>query len=210
MQLTNSFTVPASLEDSWHLLNDVQRITPCMPGATLDTFAGDDFTGRVKLKIGAIQLTYRGTGRFLERDEGRHRLVMEASGKDTRGAGSASATVTATLTGDGDRTTVSVVTDLDITGKPAQFGRGILHEVGGRIIGQFAAGLEQEITAPVTTAAGDAGAGTAAGQPAAPPVRREAEAIDLLAAAGVPRWTPAAGVALASLVLVVLLFRRRR
>ena len=201
MQLTNSFTVPASLEDSWHLLNDVQRITPCMPGATLDTFAGDDFTGRVKLKIGAIQLTYRGTGRFLERDEGRHRLVMEASGKDTRGAGSASATVTATLTGDGDRTTVSVVTDLDITGKPAQFGRGILHEVGGRIIGQFAAGLEQEITAPVTTAAG---------QPAAPPVRREAEAIDLLAAAGVPRWTPAAGVALASLVLVVLLFRRRR
>src|SRR3712207_9453093 len=109
-----------------------------MPGAALDSVDGDDFTGRVKVKLGPINLTYQGKASFVEKDEAAHRAVIDAKGKDQRGNGTAAATVTATLAAEGSITRVDVVTDLNITGRPAQFGRGVMTDVGTKLLGQFA------------------------------------------------------------------------
>jgi carbon monoxide dehydrogenase subunit G len=148
VKLDHSFTVPVPVEEAWGVLLDVPRVAPCMPGATLNDFDGEGFTGTVKVKVGPIVLTYTGKGRFVERDEAARRVVVEASGRDTRASGTASATVTAALKPEGDSTRVEVTTDLSVTGKPAQFGRGMLSDVGGRLIGQFADCLATELTAP--------------------------------------------------------------
>ncbi|MEH1128757.1 SRPBCC family protein [Micromonospora sp. CPCC 206061] len=152
MRLDHSFTVPVDVDEAWRVLLDVPRVAPCMPGAALTEFDGEAFTGTVKVKVGPIVLTYTGKGRFVERDDAAHRVVIEASGRDTRAAGTASATVTAVLVPDGDRTRVEVATDLVVTGRPAQFGRGMLADVGGRLVGQFADCLASEIAAPVPDA----------------------------------------------------------
>lgn len=149
MRLDHSFTVPVGVDEAWRVLLDVPRVAPCMPGAALTEFDGEAFTGTVKVKVGPMVLTYTGKGRFVERDDDAHRVVIEASGRDTRAAGTASATVTAVLVPDGDQTRVDVGTDLVVTGKPAQFGRGMLADVSGRLIGQFADCLASEISAPV-------------------------------------------------------------
>jgi carbon monoxide dehydrogenase subunit G len=139
MELEHSFTVPVGVDDAWKVLLDIERVATCMPGAALDTIDGDDFTGTVKVKIGPISLTYKGKASYLEKDEAGHRLVINAQGRDTRGNGTAAAKVTAALSQEGDAaTTVDVRTDLDITGKPAQFGRGVMVDVGNKLIGQFA------------------------------------------------------------------------
>ncbi|MDQ1741976.1 MAG: hypothetical protein QOE23_315 [Pseudonocardiales bacterium] len=138
MQLTHSFTVPARIEQAWEVLLDIERIAPCMPGAALETVDGDDFTGSVKVRLGPIGLTYKGKASFVTKDAANHRAVIDAQGKDARGNGTAKATITATLTGEGSGTAVNVVTDLNITGKPAQFGRGVMVDVGNRLIQQFA------------------------------------------------------------------------
>jgi len=138
MKLEHTFTVPVRVEKAWEVLLDLPRIVPCMPGATLTGAEGDEFTGTVKVKLGPIGLTYSGKGRFVERDEAAHRMVIEASGRDTRSAGTAGATITANLAGKGDETQVDVVTDLTITGKPAQFGRGMISDVSAKLLGQFA------------------------------------------------------------------------
>ncbi|MGH3498543.1 MAG: SRPBCC family protein [Nocardioidaceae bacterium] len=137
MDLTHSFTVPASVEETWAAFNDLERIAPCFPGATLTSVDGDDFAGSVKVKLGPISLLYNGTGSFKERDEAGHRAVIEAKGKDKRGNGTAAATVTAVLSPDGDGTAVEVVTDLAVTGRPAQFGRGVMQDVSDKLLGQF-------------------------------------------------------------------------
>jgi len=153
MKLEHDFTVPTSIDEAWKVLLDVERVAPCMPGATLLTVDGDDFTGTVKVKVGPIQVTYKGTAKFTERDEAAHRAVIEASGKEARGSGTAAATVTAQLTASGaDKTTVSVETDLNVTGKPAQFGRGVMEEVAGKLIGQFANCLADELGNPASAA----------------------------------------------------------
>jgi len=138
MQLEHSFTVPVGVEDAWTVLLDIERIAPCMPGAAIDSVDGDDFTGTVKVKLGPIGLTYKGKASFVEKDVAIHRAVIDARGRDARGNGTANAKITATLTEEGAATTVHVVTDLDITGKPAQFGRGVMVDVGNKLIGQFA------------------------------------------------------------------------
>jgi carbon monoxide dehydrogenase subunit G len=138
MKLEHTFTVPVPVEKAWEVLLDLPRVAPCMPGATLTGVEGDEFTGTVKVKLGPIGLTYSGKGRFVERDEAAHRVVVEASGRDTRSAGTAGATITAHLVGQGDETLVDVVTDLTVTGKPAQFGRGMISDVSGKLLGQFA------------------------------------------------------------------------
>lgn len=120
------------------MLLDIERIAPCMPGATLESIDGDDFKGTVKVKVGPISLTYKGDARFVEKDAVSHRAVIEARGRDTRGNGTAAAKVTATLTSERATTRVHVLTDLDITGKPAQFGRGIMVDVGNKLIERFA------------------------------------------------------------------------
>lgn len=152
MKLDHSFSVPVPVEEAWGVLLDVSRVAPCMPGATLDDFDGDGFTGTVKVKVGPIMLTYTGKGRFVERDEAARRVVVEASGRDTRAAGTAAARVTATLKPEGGATQVEVSTDLTVTGKPAQFGRGMLSDVGGRLVGQFADCLAAKLAAPVPPA----------------------------------------------------------
>jgi len=139
MQLENSFTIDAPIEKAWEALNTPQTIAPCFPGATLTEYEGDTFTGTVKVKLGPISLTYKGKGVYKERDDAAHRVVIDASGRDSRGNGTAEATVTGTMTADGpDKTAVKMVTDMKITGRPAQFGRGVISDVADKIIGQFA------------------------------------------------------------------------
>ena len=137
MELTHRFTVPASIDVTWAAFNDLDGIAPCFPGATLNSVEGDDFTGSVKVKLGPISMLYNGTGRFVERDEANHRAVIEAKGKDKRGNGTAGANVIAQLTPDGTGTAVEVTTDLSITGKPAQFGRGVIQDVSDKLLGIF-------------------------------------------------------------------------
>jgi carbon monoxide dehydrogenase subunit G len=151
VQLENSFTVPVPIDEAWRVLMDIERIAPCMPGAALDSVTGDDFTGRVKVKLGPINLTYQGKASFIERDETGHRAVIDARGKDQRGNGTAAAVVTATLASEGSVTRVDVLTDLNITGRPAQFGRGVMTDVGNKLLGQFADKLSAQL------ASGDAG-----------------------------------------------------
>jgi carbon monoxide dehydrogenase subunit G len=138
VQLEHSFRVPVDIEQAWQVLLDIERIGPCLPGAVIDSVDGDDFTGTVKVKVGPINLTYKGKASFVEKDPTAHRAVIDARGKDARGSGTASAKVTASLRPDGDGTAVDVLTDLDITGKPAQFGRGVMADVGNKLLGQFA------------------------------------------------------------------------
>jgi uncharacterized protein len=181
MEMDHSFTVPVSPDRAWDVLLDVERIAPCMPGATVEEFDGEVVTGRIKVKVGPVSLTYRGTARFTERDADAHVIVLDASGKETRGAGTASATVQASLVPEsgGEATKVSMHTTMNVTGRPAQFGRGVIVEVGGKLVEQFAQNLRQQIigdSAPSADAPAEAGpdaAGTeaagseAAGTPAA-------------------------------------------
>src|SRR5262245_13758993 len=153
MELEHSFTVPVPRHRAWDVLLDVERVAPCMPGATLDSVEGDEIKGRIKVKVGPIQMTYAGTAHFTEVDKTAGVAVLEASGKETRGAGTASATVRSELTADGDATKVTVRTTLTVTGKPAQFGRGVMSEVGGRLIGTFADNLASSLAAAPAQAA---------------------------------------------------------
>ena len=157
MQLENSFTVPVPVDDAWRVLLDIERIAPCMPGAALDSVEGDAFTGRVKVKLGPINLTYAGKAAFVEKDEAAHRAVIDAKGKDQRGNGTAAAVITATLASEGSATRVNVFTDLNITGRPAQFGRGVMTDVGNKLLGQFADKLAAQLAESPDVAA-DAGA----------------------------------------------------
>ena len=147
MQLAHSFTVPAPLERTWREFNDLEGVAGCFPGATITSVEGEEFTGTVKVKLGPIALQYSGSGTVRERDEGAHRLLIRANGKDKRGNGTAGADVIATLTAAGDSTDVEVLTDLSITGKPAQFGRGVMQDVSDKLLGQFVACLESRLAA---------------------------------------------------------------
>ena len=155
MQLDHEFTVPVPAAQAWPVLLDIDRIAPCMPGATVTKVDGDDFEGTVKVKVGPITVTYGGSASFLEKDESDRRAVIEARGRETRGSGTATARVTAQLFDQGESTRVVVNTDLSVTGKPAQFGRGVMSDVGGKLLGRFA----------------DCLAGQLAGEPPGPPPR---------------------------------------
>lgn len=158
MELDHSFTVPVPPDQAWDVLLDVKRIAPCMPGATVDTVEGDDVRGKLKVKVGPVSLTYQGTASFKDRDPASHSMLVEASGKETRGAGTASATVKAALApGDGGSTQVTLHTTMNVTGRPAQFGRGVIADVGARLIGKFADNLAKQLTE------GDGGPGSGAG-----------------------------------------------
>jgi uncharacterized protein len=238
MRLEHTFTVPVPVDDAWQVLLDLPRVAPCLPGATLTGVEGDAFTGTVKVKVGPIGLTYSGKGRFVERHEAPHRVVIEASGKDIRSAGTASATVTAMLVPEGDTTRAEVVTDLTVTGRPAQFGRGLISEVGAKLIGQFADCLADTLTGPATAVV-PAGpeplprAEVASAPPAATPATkpppgavaapaeepeaavaepvRPAEPIELLRlTTGTATGRRLAGYGLAALVLVILWWLPRR
>jgi uncharacterized protein len=167
MELNNQFRVSVPIDAAWAVLTDLERIAPCMPGAELQEIEGDDYRGIVKVKVGPITAQYKGTARFLETDHVAHRAVLRAEGRDTRGQGNASATVTATATPDGDGTTVSIVTDLSITGKVAQFGRGVMGDISSNMLDEFAGRLEKD----VLSQGSDAGTSTASKPSAAKAAR---------------------------------------
>ncbi|GAA2337458.1 hypothetical protein GCM10009854_11950 [Saccharopolyspora halophila] len=147
MQMQHTFSVPVPIDKAWQAMIDPETVAPCMPGATLTKAEGNEFAGSVKVKLGPVTLLYKGTGTFQETDESARRIVIDASGKDSRGAGTAAATVTVQLTADGDTTNGTVDTDLKVTGKPAQMGRGLISEVGSKILNQFADNLAEKLSA---------------------------------------------------------------
>lgn len=137
MDLTHRFSVPAGVAEAWDAFNDLEGLAPCFPGATITSVDGDEFSGSVKIKLGPISLMYNGSGRYVERNDADRRVVIEARGKDKRGNGTATATVTASFAENGGQTDVEVLTDLVITGKPAQFGRGVISDVSDKLLDQF-------------------------------------------------------------------------
>jgi carbon monoxide dehydrogenase subunit G len=145
VKIEDEFRVAVPVEEAWKVLLDVERIAPCMPGAQLQEIEGDEFRGIVKVKVGPITAQYKGVARIESADEATHTVVIKADGRDTRGQGNASATVTAVLEPDGTGTVVKIDTDLNITGKVAQFGRGVMADVSEHIIDQFAANLATEL-----------------------------------------------------------------
>jgi carbon monoxide dehydrogenase subunit G len=210
MELHHEFGVPVPVADAWRALLDIERVAPCMPGATVEEYDGETVTGTVKVKVGPVTVTYRGTAVFEERDDTAHRVVLSARGKEVRGQGTARATVTGTLTEKDGATVVSVTTDLAVTGRPAQFGRGVMAEVGDRVIGQFADCLAGRLTAPQPAAGGEDTAGEAS---PAPPEHPAEEPLDLLRIAGAPvaKRAAVAGLLAAAVgAAVVVILRRRR
>ena len=145
MELNHDFSVSVPIDEAWAVLTDLERIAPCMPGAQLQEVEGDEYRGVVKVKVGPITAQYRGTASFTEKDEARHRVVLKASGRDTRGQGNASATVTAQMAQADGGTTVSIVTDLSISGRVAQFGRGVMGDVSAKLLDQFVRNLETDV-----------------------------------------------------------------
>ncbi len=146
MDLTHDFRVDVPVPEAWKVLTDVERIAPMLPGAQLQEVEGDEYRGVVKVKVGPITAQYKGAATFVERDEAAGKVVLKASGRDTRGQGNATALITATMKPDGEGTKVSVVTDLTVTGKVAQFGRGVMAEVSSKLMGQFVDALEADIS----------------------------------------------------------------
>jgi carbon monoxide dehydrogenase subunit G len=148
VELSHQFTVPIGVEETWAHFNDIASVAECFPGAQVTEADEQSFAGSVKVKLGPIALQYNGSGTFVEKDPEAHRFVVDAKGKDKRGNGTAGAKVTVTMSDAGGATDVSVETDLAITGKPAQFGRGVMQDVSDKLLGQFVACLEQRLTAP--------------------------------------------------------------
>lgn len=221
MELTHKFAVPTTVEETWAHFQDIASVAACFPGAQVTSTDGDSFEGTCKVKLGPIALVYAGSGTFVERDGAAHRFVVEAKGRDKRGNGTAGATVTLAMLPSGTATEVEVVTDLSITGKPAQFGRGVMQDVSDKLLGQFVGCLEQRLAAGETDQ--DAGpasepAGAAAVAPAAQSEESGEEpedegALDL-GATVVPVLVKTYGrqvlAALAALAVVVLVVRRLR
>jgi carbon monoxide dehydrogenase subunit G len=207
VELNNEFRVAVPAAKTWEFLTDVERVAPCLPGATLLSVDGEEFTGAVKVKVGPITVSYKGEAAFQEKDAAAQRMVLKANGKETRGNGNAAAVVTAQLKDEGDATSVVITTDLTISGKAAQFGRGVLADVASNLIGQFARSLEAELLggSPATTAP-TAETISAASQPAA------GDSVDLLKVVAVPMAKRAAPVvvALAAGAAIGFLLGRRR
>ncbi|HEY9314744.1 SRPBCC family protein [Williamsia sp.] len=226
MKLENQFSIGVPVDEAWKVLLDIERVAPCVPGATLTSNEGDQFKGKVKVKLGPIALSYAGIIKFRSRDEEAKIAVLEGSGREARGNGTASAVVTCRLVDAGDTTDVFVETELDITGKPAQFGRGAMAEVAGKLIGQFSENLAAEIESPPASTPADAAAPVAspstpeASAPAVTPVadkpiapRKSAEPIDLIEASGLggvaTRTAVAVVLTLVATAVAVFVLRRR-
>ena len=221
MKIANQFSVSAPIEQAWDVLCDLEQVIPLMPGAQLVGHEGDDYLGKVKVKVGPVTSEFTGKVRFVEQDRDQHRAVIDGKGKESRGTGNAAATVTAQLHDDGDRTHVTVDTDLKIVGKLAQFGSGMLQQVSEKLLGQFVESFEAKLTAenagspaspasPVVPADTEAAAKPVAEARQAPTA--EPEPIDLLELAGagqLKKYGSAAAAVLAVLVLIWVLRRRR-
>ena len=222
MELTNEFEVAVPIQVAWAVLTDAERIAPCLPGAELREVEGDEYRGVVKVKVGPITASYQGTARFTELDEVAHRAVLRAEGRETRGQGNATAEITASMTPSGSGTRVSVTTDLSITGRVAQFGRGVLADVSTKLLDQFVTNLEasvlgsDEVAVPVALTEAE-GHSDLLGPDPANAIRHidsaPAEPVDLVGVAGssvVRRLRPLLIVAGIVAVVFVLATRSRR
>jgi carbon monoxide dehydrogenase subunit G len=217
MELENEFRVQAPVDRAWQVLTDLERIAPCMPGAQLQEVEGDEHRGVVKVKVGPITAQYKGVARIVDRDREGGRLVLRAEGRETRGQGNASALITANLAADGEATRVTINTDLTVTGKVAQFGRGVLVDVSAKLLTQFVECLEADVLAAEAPAAPAAAPAAAAEVPTngeAAPVRRVESApaapVDLMGTAGAPVAKRVAPVVALLFVTMWLVRRRRR
>jgi uncharacterized protein len=236
MEITDQFRVSTPIDETWKVLLDIERIAPCLPGAQLEEIDGDEFRGVVKVKVGPITAQYKGTAKLAEVDEAARRIVIDATGRDTRGQGNASAKILVTMTGDDRGTEVSVHTDLSITGKVAQFGRGVLGDVSAKLLGQFVERLEADVLsgnsvadappapAPAQSAPDavlDSPVAAVAAEASAPPQQApqatgprridgpDVEPVDLLATAGAPVGRRLVPVAIGAVVAFLLLRRWR-
>jgi uncharacterized protein len=231
VKIEDSFRVDVPVEEAWKVLLDLERIAPCLPGAQLTEVEGDEYRGTVKIKVGPITAQYKGVAKIEEADEANRKVVLQAEGRDTRGQGNASATVTATLVPEGSGTTVNIDTDLNITGKVAQFGRGVMADVSSKLLGQFADNLKKDVlsgeptqptpasdapSAPAQGSGSPADAGFAStGATDSGPRKiesKEAQPIDLMDAAGGSVGKRIAPI-VAGLVVVLALrsiFKRRK
>lgn len=224
MEFTNEFTVPLDIDRALEVLSDLEQVAPSFPGATLESVDGDTYTGRVKVKVGPMSLTYSGEATVTEVDHDAHTARIEAAGREKRGAGTATADVRAELREQDGATVVVVTTDLNVTGRPAQFGRGVMGDVGEKIIDRFAENLHAQLdeehagdggtdgdgAAADGTDAGAGGAGDSGSRRLAPVAPRD-EALDLMDVAGpvaARRLVPVAVAAVALLVLWLVLRRR--
>jgi uncharacterized protein len=209
VNIQDEFRVDVPVEEAWRVLLDVERIAPCMPGAQLQEVEGDEFRGIVKVKVGPITAQYKGAARLTEVDDANHRAVIRAEGRDTRGQGNASATVTAALEPDGEGTRVRIDSDVTITGKVAQFGRGVIADVSSKLLAQFVGNLERDVlsgsdAAPAAATAAAPGAARTIDAP-------EAEPVDLFRTAGAPimrRLIPVVAVVVVVVVVVLVLLLR--
>ena len=186
MELNNDFEVSAPIEKVWEVINNVELIAPCLPGAQLEEVENDEYRGFVKVKVGPITAQYKGVAKFVEKDDSNHRVVIRGEGRDTRGAGNAAADITASLESITEGTRVNVVTDLKITGKVAQFGRGVMADISKKLMGQFADNLSELVLAE---------GGNSQSSNSEDSSGQDSEAIDLLSVAGssigkklVPGW----------------------
>ncbi len=188
MKIENEFRVDAPLEVAWAILTDIPAIAPCMPGAKLTSVEDDNYQGTIKIKVGPVTAEYAGTAGFLSKDDTTHRAELSAKGRDSRGSGNAEAMIVAQLAADGDATIVSIDTDLKVSGKVAQFGRGVMVDVSKKLVGQFVECLEGKIRDEPSRVAADPGVEnatvTTAALMAATDESDEVEALDLMAVAG--------------------------
>ena len=175
MELNNDFEVSAPIEKVWEVINNVELIAPCLPGAQLEEVENDEYRGFVKVKVGPITAQYKGVAKFVEKDDSNHRVVIRGEGRDTRGAGNAAADITASLESITEGTRVNVVTDLKITGKVAQFGRGVMADISKKLMGQFADNLSELVLAE---------GGNSQSSNSEDSSGQDSEAIDLLSVAG--------------------------
>ncbi|MDX6230517.1 MAG: uncharacterized protein QOI76_3907 [Frankiales bacterium] len=221
MKIDQEFAVHVPIDRAWEVLTDLEGIAPCMPGAQLTGVEGDVFSGKVKVKVGPVISDYSGTARFVEKDDEHYHAVIDAKGKDSRGAGNANAMIDARLTADGDRTVVTVSTDLNISGKVAQFGSGMIKEVSAKLLGQFVDNLEAMLLGPARdgTAEAPEPLADAPAEPQAPvtsapaptPINRvihsagEPEPLDLMSVAGASVYKRAIPPVIAALIVVALI-----
>jgi carbon monoxide dehydrogenase subunit G len=206
MDIENSFTVDAPIENAWVLLTNLAEIAPCLPGAKLTDETDGVYSGGIKIKVGPVTSEYKGSAEFVEKDDEAYRAVISGKGRDTRGAGNAQALITAQMTAVGDKTRVDILTDLKVSGKVAQFGRGVMQDVSTKLMGQFAECLESKIGEPqaienIATAGAEAA-------PTVESIPDDDEVLDLLDVAGAAvfkRFIPVLVVAAIVIIAVILL-----
>lgn len=205
MKIENEFRVNITIDEAWQVLTNLEGVVTCLPGAQLSGVEGEIYTGNVKIKVGPITSEYSGTATFVEKDDARYRAVINAKGRDARGAGSAAATITAQLRPDGDRTIVSLDTDLKISGKIAQFGNAMIVEVSEKLLDQFVTNLESKLAAAATPDVGNS-----ADTPVTSGEGQNVEAVDLMKLAGgsvAKRLVPVVIVVVVVVIILILIFK---